>query len=189
MRAGEVTLLLRKLARRHGTERHSILSGLFNTTYAEMNRIEGRLLASHRACAVSQTELDQEASLRLLNSQGELKNSRHFYGSAENAMRNALVDNWRRSSSHKRGGEYLIEALGCDEPEGPARSQTLRLDLQRAVDELSDDAKRLFELVFVEGRTCREAAALLGISYHAAEHRLLAIRVTLRRKLTRQGTR
>ena len=187
MRAGEITLLLRKLAVQRGAELQSISSRLFDTTYVELKRIARRLLGS-RPRSMSQTDLVHEAFLRLLNSPGKPVNGGHFFGSAKNAMRHALVDDWRRASGPKRGGQYLLEALGCDEPSGPAQSNTLRLDLRLAVDELPDDARRLFQLVYVEGRTCSEAAPLLGISTRVVERRLQALRATLRRKLPARGS-
>lgn len=69
-------------------------------------------------------------------------------------------------------------------PAGPDLDRLARKeDLQRALDALDPDRRAAFLLVFHEGRTCLEAAELLGVPLGTVLSRVHRARLELRRRL------
>ena len=119
------------------------------------------------------TALVHEAYLRLVGASNEGWHGRaHFFGAAAEAMRRILVDQARRKSAVKRGGDRGREDLRdelitvrCDDE---ADLETL----SKALDELEreDPVKaRLVKLRYFVGMTIPQAAEALGISRTTAD--------------------
>src|SRR6266481_718924 len=99
----DVTRLLENAA---GGDTNS-LNQLYDQVYAELRAIAAHKMASERPGHTLQpTALVNEAYLRLGSSEGfKFENRSHFFAAAAEAMRRILVDNARRHSQLKRGGD------------------------------------------------------------------------------------
>src|SRR5215469_1313536 len=98
----ELTTLLNKVA---GGDTVS-LNQLYDMVFAELRAISAHKMAFERPDHTLQpTALVNEAYLRLESSAGlKFENRAHFFAAAAEAMRRILVDNARRHSQLKRGG-------------------------------------------------------------------------------------
>lgn len=85
--------------------------------------------------------------------------------------RNVLVDEVRRGRRLTPLGEYLLE---------PAESRELALDLRAALEELRPSQRRLLELVYVDGFTHAEVAAMVGSTPGAVKTAVWRARAALR---------
>src|SRR5438045_6638512 len=81
---------------------------LLPLVYNELRRLAAWHLANERPGQTLQaTALVHEAYLRLVGKEDpQWKNRRHFFGAAAEAMRRILVENARRKSRLKRGGQF-----------------------------------------------------------------------------------
>ena len=86
---------------------------LFPLVYEELRRLAAAQMAREAAGHTLQpTALVHEAWLQLVGA-GERtwKNRAHFFGAAADAMRRILIDNARRKSALKRGGDQERVAI------------------------------------------------------------------------------
>jgi len=128
------------------------------------------------ACKSWLTALVHEAYVRLaVNAPAEgdahWKGRGHFFAAAAEAMRRILVENARRKSRLRHGGEYRRVDLdsGCLVSAGPSLDL---LALDEALTKLAQAEPAKAELVklrFFAGLTMPEAAAALNISLATAE--------------------
>ena len=91
----------------------------------------------------------------------------HFYGIAALAIRNILVNYFKKRMAQKRGGDAAVFDLGAigDIPVDEAAGQVL--DLHQALTLLEAENKRqskVVELRFFGGHSVEETAAILNIS-------------------------
>ncbi len=143
--------------------------------YDELRKLAAQRLAQEKPGQTLQsTALVHEAYLRLLGPLGgeQQWNSRgHFFAAAAEAMRRILVDNARRKSSAKHGGELERVALDEHQFAAPGRSVDL-IALDEALDQLAArDARKaqLVKLRFFGGLSQSQAADALGISASTAD--------------------
>ncbi|MCC6126082.1 MAG: sigma-70 family RNA polymerase sigma factor [Pirellulales bacterium] len=147
---------------------------LLPLVYNELRRLAAEKLVLERPGQTLQaTVLVHEAYLRLVDvEKAQHWNGRgHFFSAAAEAMRRILVENARRKSALKAGGNLRRGEISDFEPaiEGP------RLDLlalHEALDKLAAMAPRKAELVklrFFAGLTNRQTAEALGISAATAD--------------------
>jgi RNA polymerase sigma factor (TIGR02999 family) len=160
---GEVTRLL--VAARQGD--HGALGRLMPFVYDELRIVARQQLRRRPRHTLDTTGLVHETYLRLVDqSQAIWKDRAHFLASAAVAMRHILVDQARRRTARKRGGEEirvtLDEAeLGIDE----RAVEILALDeALTTLADLSERLARLVELRFFGGLTEEETAEALGTS-------------------------
>jgi RNA polymerase sigma factor (TIGR02999 family) len=124
-----------------------------------------RLAHGPRGATLQPTALVHEAYIKLVGSADPGWDGRaHFFGAAAQAMRNILVDQARRKSSLKRGGN----AKRVDDAElifeGPS-DDILALDEALSELEQQDERKaRIVMLHYFGGLTLEETAAALKIS-------------------------
>jgi RNA polymerase sigma factor (TIGR02999 family) len=141
---------------------------------------ELRLLAAQKLLheppgqTLQATALVHEAYLRLVGDQARgWENRGHFFAAAAEAMRRILVENARRKSSLKRGGQRRRTDLTAAEPTTEGTPEDL-LALDEALQKLAqrDPLKAdLVKLRYFAGLTLEEAAQALGIARStAAEH-------------------
>lgn len=76
-----------------------------------------------------------------------------------------------------------LTSPGFDPQIAPSTS-VVRIDLDRILAEWPTRQRRLFDAVYVQGRSVDEVARSLGISTGAIHHRLSRIRAKLRREMT-----
>ena len=148
---------------------------LLPLVYEELRRLAARKMSQENPGQTLQaTALVHEAYLRLVDVQKTQHwDSRgHFFSAAAEAMRRILVDNARRRSSQKRGGDHLKQELDEAEVIAPPIGRDI-LALDEALDKLAETDPKVAELVklrFFAGLTNKEAAQLLGISSRTANN-------------------
>lgn len=135
--------------------------------HAELKRLAAHFMQQERAGHTLQsTALVNEAYLRLVDVELDLKDRAHFLSIAARIMRRILVDHARGRQRHKRDGGR--RALTLDESIMLSEQGDPRLiDLDEALDKLARFDERLastVELVYFGGMTTQEAADLLGVS-------------------------
>ena len=119
------------------------------------------------------TALVHEAYVRLVGGPHEQswENRGHFFAAAGEAMRRILVEQARRKSAQKAGGEFQRVELSLVDAELP-QSQPDILALHEALARLEvkdPRAAQLVKLRFFVGMTVEQAAQILGISVSTAK--------------------
>ena len=159
--------------------------------YAELRRLAAALSAQLRPGQTLQpTALVHEAYLRLVRNQDPgWEGRRHFFGAAAQAMRQILIEQARRRSARKRGGDgrrvELADDLAYIEP--PAEDL---LALDEAIQELQAEEPALAEVVmlrYYSGLSVEEAAAVLNQSASTVKRDWRRARAWLSRRLGEQG--
>jgi RNA polymerase sigma factor (TIGR02999 family) len=141
---------------------------LLPLVYDELRRLAAQRMAQEKPGQTLQaTALVHEAYLRLVDGQAvQHWNSRgHFFAAAAEAMRRILIENARRKSSQKHGGDLQrvalteIQAAGTETPEQHLAIDEALTDLER----LDSQAGQLFKLRYFAGCSIEEAGEILGI--------------------------
>lgn len=164
----EITQVLEAISRGEGHASEELLP----LVYAELRRHASARMAHEAAGHTLQpTALVHEAWLRMFKGNQVWQNRAHFFGAAAEAMRRILIENARRKSRLKRGGNQLhldvdrLELAGATPDE-----KVLLIDeaLQRL--ERQDPQKaRVVTLKFFGGLTNQEAAESLGVTERTVE--------------------
>jgi RNA polymerase sigma factor (TIGR02999 family) len=130
---------------------------------AQLNRV------SHQT--FNTVVLINESYLKLLGqNRVDVQNRSHFLAIAARAMRQILIDYFRRTSAEKRGGPQVPVQLAEDRVPGVQRDDTL-LALDEALDRLQEHSERLARVVeckFFGGMTYEEIGEALDISPRTA---------------------
>jgi RNA polymerase sigma factor (TIGR02999 family) len=156
---------------------------LLPLVYDELRKLAALQMAHDRPGeTLNPTALVHEAYLRLVGTENERRyNDRsHFFAAAATAMRHIRIDQARRKSTRKRGGN--LQRLDLDELAVPTPDDEL-LALDEALTQLAalDGRKaRLVELRFFAGLTNDQAATVLGISPTTADRDWTFARAWLR---------
>lgn len=147
------------------------LERLIPTIYHELRAIAARQLQGERESHTLQpTALVNEAFLKLQGLNSIRWHDRtHFFAFASRVMRRVLVDHARGRLAAKRGAEALHVELteGWDGAVEPVLSPAELIDLDRALDRLTQEEPRLTRLVevrFFGGLTVEETAEVLECS-------------------------
>ena len=137
------------------------------------------------------TALVHEAYIRLVEIKDQCWNSRgHFFKAAAEAMRRILVENARRKSRIKHGGEYQRVELNEPspaEPDNHIADELIALD--DALEQFTQKDKLKADLVklrYFAGLTIPQAAEILNISHATAERHWIYARCWLRTEINRQ---
>ena len=142
------------------------LDELLPHVYDEIRAQADRLLRrSGGRPTLQSTELANEVLLRFLGSAVSANDRLHFFALTAHAMRNILVDRFRRRSAAKRGGAPIPVTLETVFADSPPVSIDL-IDLDRALErftKVSPRAARVVELRFFAGLTNEEVAAVLDV--------------------------
>jgi RNA polymerase sigma factor (TIGR02999 family) len=164
---------------------------LLPLVYGELRKLAAQRLAQEKPGQTLQaTALVHEAYLRLVDSEQRGSsppwNSRgHFFAAAAEAMRRILVEQARRRTAFKRGGQAEREALDPEEMVAPAADDHM-LAVHDALDDLvrtDPQAATLVKLRFFGGMTMTEAAEALGMSVRSAHDLWAYARSWLRRRM------
>ncbi len=161
---------------------------LLPLVYQELRQLAAQKLAQEKPGQTLQaTALVHEAYLRLVDEkQARHWNSRgHFFAAAAEAMRRILVEQARRRSACKRGGqagrEELHEsAIAAPEPDADVLAVHEALEQLSRIDPV---AANLVQLRFFAGLNMSEAAEALGISVRSAHGIWAYARSWLHRKM------
>ncbi len=140
---------------------------LFDHVYHELRRLARAQLGRSSANTLHTTELVHEAYLKLFDARRlEAADRVHFLSLAARAMRQILIDHFRRRSAHKRGGNLSQETLNEGSVSLGHRGATL-LALDEALIRLASRDQRLGKVVeykFFGGMKESEISAVLGVS-------------------------
>ena len=141
---------------------------LWQAVYTELRAMAGKQMAAESPGRTLQpTALVHEAYLRLTGGAPvKWENRRHFFAAAAKAMRRIRVDDARRRTRRKRGGDRatmsLPDNVGADGPD-PGEM----LDIDEALDRLEREFPREARVVMLRyfvGMTGEETAEALGVS-------------------------
>lgn len=159
---------------------------LMQRVYANVRAIASQSLRNMPGATLSATDLAHEALLRLLGSELEWADRRHFFHVAAQATRQVLVDAARRRLADKRGGGVhrvdFDEALVVASPESD--QQLLRID-DALRDLAASDARRAqtIDLVYFGGLSRPQVAAALDVSEGTVDRDLRLARAWLKTAL------
>jgi RNA polymerase sigma factor (TIGR02999 family) len=156
--------------------------------YEELRALAAHKLKSERPGATLQaTALVHEAYLRMQSGPESRRwvDSRHFFRDAAEAMRRILIDNARRKSALKRGGdlartefaESRIESTRTDDELLKVNELVVRLETEEP------DIAELVRLRYFIGMTVEEAAKALDMSERTARRRWLFAKAWLTREM------
>jgi RNA polymerase sigma factor (TIGR02999 family) len=159
----DITCVLERL---NQGDRHSSAE-LLPLVYDELRRLAAARMAAEQAGQTLQpTALVHEAWLRLTGEGGRSwQNRGHFFAAAAEAMRRILIENARRKSRFKRGGnqvrvdiqEFEIAATTPDEKVLMINEALKQLETE------DPERARVVVLKFFGGLTNKEVAATLGL--------------------------
>ena len=181
---GNVTQLL--LDWRNGDQ--EALNKLLPLVYDELRRIAKRKLQRYGSDGQLQpTALVHEAYIRLVDqSRVEWRNRAHFYAIAANTIRRILVDDYRRRTAGKRGGDTTLVSINENDAVTNAQSTDLWA-LNEALDRLATLNARqaqIIEMKFFGGLTNEEIAEALDVSIATLEREWRAAKAWIRSLLS-----
>lgn len=160
---------------------------LTELVYAQVRAIAGKHLRQYRNHLTLQpTELANELFLRLIGSDINWQDRRHFYGVVSVAMRRLLVDAARAQSSERRGGGLVHVTLSAAneavdaEESGDAAALEEGLQALRALDARKCE---IIELNYLLGLKREEIAEVVGVSVPTVDRELRFARAWLRQRL------
>ncbi len=159
---------------------------LMQRVYANVRAIAMQSLRSMPGATLSATDLAHEALLKLLGSNLDWADRRHFYHVAAQATRQVLVDAARKRLADKRGAgaEHVEIDAAIDLAATADDDQLVRID--EALSELAlNDQRRAqtIELVYFGGLSRPEVAAALAVSEGTVDRDLRLARAWLKTAL------
>ena len=167
----DVTQILQAVGRGEARATEDLLP----LVYEELRRLAAARMAQEAAGQTLQaTALVHEAWLRLVaGRQQTWENRGHFFGAAAEAMRRILIENARRKSRLKRGGDHVrVELSELDLAETTPDDKVLMIDEALERLEAEDPEKaRIVVMKFFGGLTNQEVAETLGITERTVERR------------------
>jgi RNA polymerase sigma-70 factor (ECF subfamily) len=204
MAQASLTELLQEILDRFNSGNPEAKKELINRAYERLVIVARGLLNSFAAARKEEetaTVLNQ-AYLRLHTSLDEVRPQtvRQFFGLAALQVRRVLLDAVRelRGGRAKKNPRPEVRPLDGGKPgedgghdpsdprSGPA-AKALDLDVLEAVDRLPDDEREVVDLLFFNGLTQREAAALLKVHEDTVKRRWASARVELAELLSAYG--
>jgi len=146
---------------------------LLPLVYEELRRHAAVRMAQESAAQTLQpTALVHEAWLRVVGKGGQKwLNRAHFFGAASEAMRRILIENARRRSRLKRGGDAVrvdIDQLDLAET-GPEEKILLIDEAIERLQALDPEKARVVVMKFFGGHTNQEVAESLGVNERTVE--------------------
>jgi RNA polymerase sigma factor (TIGR02999 family) len=165
----DVTQMLQAVGRGQARATEDLLP----LVYDELRRLAAARMAQEAAGQTLQaTALVHEAWLRLVgDGERTWENRAHFFGAAAEAMRRILIENARRKSRLKRGGNLLrVNISEIELAESTPDEKILMIDeaLERLEAEDPDKA-RIVVMKFFAGLTNLEVAETLGVTERTVE--------------------
>ena len=160
---------------------------VFSLLYDELRRLAAAQRARVRAGeTLNTTAVVHEAFLKLVGRDGVSFNGRHhFFCTAARSMRDILVDEARRKTSRKRGGDLQRVEL-FDAEDRVTITPELMIDLDDALRKLEADHADDHQIVMLRyftGLTVPEVADVLGVGQRTVERRWRFCRSWLSREL------
>jgi RNA polymerase sigma factor (TIGR02999 family) len=168
-RMSEITQVLQAMNRGDGRASNELLP----LVYDELRRHAAARIAREAAGQTLQpTALVHEAWLRLIGKDERIwQNRAHFFGAAAEAMRRILIENARRKSRLKRGGNQIRVDIDQIELAATTPDEKILL-IDEALEKLQmldAEKARVVVLKFFGGRTNQEVAEILGVTERTVE--------------------
>jgi RNA polymerase sigma factor (TIGR02999 family) len=184
--ANDVTHILRAIVDGESAAAEQLLPRV----YDELRRLAARKMSAEKpGQTLNATALVHEAYLRLVGSNtgaGQKWDGRgHFFAAAAEAMRRILVENARRKSRVKHGGEVNRVSLNEAELVSVRTSDTI-IALDEALTRFAGEepeAAKIVELRYFAGLSIDEAANALGVSRATANRHWAYAKAWLRCEL------
>lgn len=165
----------------------AIPADLLPGIYDQLRELAALYLASRRGTVLQATALVHEAFVRLARSGSSAWNDEaHFGAVIATVMRRVLIDELRRSTRAKRGGDRERVSLEAVEPAADDAPRLDLLALDEALNELavlSERQARVVELRYFGGLTAAQTAQALGVSPRTVESDWAVARAWLRARL------
>jgi RNA polymerase sigma factor (TIGR02999 family) len=149
-------------------EQTNDLDQLFEMVYDDIRHLALRRMAvsSHHE-TLQPTALVHEAFLRLNRGKPQdWVNRKYFFGAVAEAMRRILIEDARRKSRQRRGGEWKrvpLESLALASEANPDLLLTINEALEKLAADYPIDAE-VVKLLFFAGLTVKEASETLELS-------------------------
>ena len=155
--------IVRALLDRAVRRLHLLCATLLHRSYPRLTRPPLNLQADELLGAIAE---------RLLKALSEVhpRNARQFFALANQHMRWELNDLARRLDDQPAAAE-LNEGLVPSPPSSASGLSPDGLRMLRAIDELPEDEREVFDLVRIQGMTQTEAAHVLGVSEESVKRR------------------
>lgn len=164
---------------------------LLPLVYEELRRLAGQKMAHEASGQTLQpTALVHEAWLRLVGGQSpNFEGRAHFFAAAAEAMRRILIENARRKSRLKRGGQW--ERVNLEDIQVAIETDPATLlGIDQALEKLAREHPEKAELVklrFFAGLTLPEAARAMNLSETTAKRYWTFARAWLHAELAEDG--
>jgi RNA polymerase sigma factor (TIGR02999 family) len=184
MSAGEITVLLRRIAAAPADARQDAFNALVDRVYDELRRRARAYIRHERGDSLPPTALVNEVYQKLLQYEMPYTDRQHFFAVAGTAMRRLLIDRARRASAARRGARRPETTIDADMPVASFQTDPdLLLAINDALARLTPDQVRLTELRFFAGLTLPEAASVMGLNVETARKRWRVIKALLAAEL------
>ena len=182
----EITRVLNAIGKGHGQASEELLP----LVYAELRQLAAARMAREAAGHTLQaTALVHEAWMRVAGDGArKWENRGHFFAAAAEAMRRILIENARRKSRLKHGGDQVrVEFEGLDFAEATPDEQVLLMDeaLERLKAEDPEKAKIVL-MKFFGGLSSREVAEIIGVTERTVERQWAFAKAWLFRDIRKQ---
>lgn len=158
------------------------LEGLYRIYAAPVHNLAYRLGGSIDEAE----EVVQETFLEVVRSLGSFRGDAPFGAWLRRVAVSKVLDRRRRSGVRRREVELdgeIVNVLGDGSSAAAARSDGVRIDLERAMGDLGETSRLVLWLYHVEGMTHAEIGSLLGRSPSFSKSRLSRAHERLRRWL------
>ncbi len=160
---------------------------LLPLVYTELRSLAHARMASERPGQTLQaTALVHEAYIRLLGDDVPWDSRGHFFSAAAEAMRRILIEQARRKSRIKHGGDQQRSETPPDEIEIADYKTSSMLDLDEALsrlEQLDETMASVVKLRYFAGLTVDETANALGLSPRSVNRHWTAARAWLTNEL------
>ena len=184
--ANQVTVVLHAIQRGDGGASAELLP----LVYEELRRLAmGRMAHEAAGHTLQATALVHEAWLRLVgNGERTWQNRAHFFGAAAEAMRRILIENARRKSRIKRGGNFVRVDLADVElaDTTPDDKMLLINDALEQMETNDPEKARVVVLKFFGGLTNQEVAENMGVTERTVERHWAFAKAWLYQEVRRQ---
>lgn len=164
----------------------SALDELMPKVYEELRSLAAGYLRWERPDhTLRSTALVHEAYMRLVGSNVDWENRKHFFGVAAQIVRRILVDHARAAATAKRGGGALL--LSTNEEVNPSSERAPELialdDALTALAAIDARQARIVELRYFAGLTVEETAEVMAISAATVKREWAVAKAWLYREL------
>jgi RNA polymerase sigma factor (TIGR02999 family) len=158
---------------------------LTELVYAQIRAMAGKQVRQGGpAAALQATELAHELFVRLLESDIDWRDRRHFFGVVSAALRNILIDSARARGSEKRGGGQIHVTLsGASEVVADSNEAAALHEALLALRELDERKHEIVEFHYLLGLKREEIAEAVGISVPTVDRELRFAKAWLKEQL------